>query len=94
MLARELSLDDFARAVSAFGETLNETSCVAVELDGVPVAATRADVALIPASNQKLLVGAVALDVLGPRHRFTTEVRADDAGLRWCHRRPLSGRWR
>ena len=40
------------------------------------MAATRADVPLIPASNQKLLVGAVALDVLGPRHRFTTEVRA------------------
>ena len=76
VLARDLSLDDFAGAVAAFGATLNETSCVAVELDGVPVGATRADVPLIPASNQKLLVGAVALDVLGPRHRFTTEVRA------------------
>ena len=40
----------------------------------MPVGATRADVPLIPASNQKLLVGAVALDVLGRRHRFTTEV--------------------
>jgi D-alanyl-D-alanine carboxypeptidase/D-alanyl-D-alanine-endopeptidase (penicillin-binding protein 4) len=78
VLARDLSLDDFAGAVAAFGETLNDTSCVAVEIDGVPVGATRADAPLIPASNQKLLVGAVALDVLGPRHRFTTEVRADE----------------
>ena len=37
VLARDLSLDDFADAVAEFGSTLNETSCVAVELDGVPV---------------------------------------------------------
>jgi D-alanyl-D-alanine carboxypeptidase/D-alanyl-D-alanine-endopeptidase (penicillin-binding protein 4) len=75
VLARDLSLDDFATAVAEFGATLNETSCVAVTLDGIPVGATRADVPLIPASNEKLLVGAVALDVLGGDHRFTTEVR-------------------
>jgi serine-type D-Ala-D-Ala carboxypeptidase/endopeptidase (penicillin-binding protein 4) len=77
-LARELSLGQFAADVAAFGSTLNETSCVAVSLDGGPVAATRDDVPLIPASNEKLLVGAVALDQLGPDYRFTTEVRAAD----------------
>jgi serine-type D-Ala-D-Ala carboxypeptidase/endopeptidase (penicillin-binding protein 4) len=75
VLARDLSLEDFAEAVGTFGATLNDTSCIAVALDGIPVGATRADVPLIPASNQKLLVGAVALDVLGPRHQFTTEIR-------------------
>jgi D-alanyl-D-alanine carboxypeptidase/D-alanyl-D-alanine-endopeptidase (penicillin-binding protein 4) len=76
LLARALSLDQFAASVGEFGATLNDTSCVAVSLDGVPVGATRADVPLIPASNEKLLVGAVALDQLGPGYRFTTEVRA------------------
>ena len=31
---------------------------------------------MIPASNQKLLVAAVALDVLGPDHRYRTELRS------------------
>jgi D-alanyl-D-alanine carboxypeptidase/D-alanyl-D-alanine-endopeptidase (penicillin-binding protein 4) len=81
VLARDVSLDDFATAVAQFGATLNETSCVAVTLDGIPVGATRADLPLIPASNQKLLVGAVALGVLGDDHRFTTEVRAGGGDL-------------
>ena len=75
-LARELSLPAFEQAVADFGATLDATSCVAVALDGVAVGSTGADRAVIPASNQKLLVGAVALEVLAPETTFTTEVRA------------------
>jgi serine-type D-Ala-D-Ala carboxypeptidase/endopeptidase (penicillin-binding protein 4) len=75
-LAREISLPAFEQAVADFGATLDATSCVAVALDGVPVGSTGADRAVIPASNQKLVVGAVALEVLGPDTTYTTEVRS------------------
>jgi D-alanyl-D-alanine carboxypeptidase/D-alanyl-D-alanine-endopeptidase (penicillin-binding protein 4) len=50
--------------------------CVMVEEDGAPVAATNVDVPLIPASAQKLLIGAAALEVLGPDFTYQTKVVA------------------
>ena len=55
--------------------SLDSTSCLVVQLDGVEVGAHNPDLPVIPASNQKLLVAAAALEVLGPDHVFTTEVR-------------------
>ena len=52
--------------------TLNDRSCVAVSVDGEPVASKNADLAVIPASTQKLLVAAVALDQLGDSFTFST----------------------
>jgi D-alanyl-D-alanine carboxypeptidase/D-alanyl-D-alanine-endopeptidase (penicillin-binding protein 4) len=76
LIARDLNDDSFATAVSTFAATLDATSCVVVQLDGVEVGSHNPDLAVIPASNQKLLVAAAALDVLGPEHVFTTEARA------------------
>lgn len=76
LLARDLNDDAFAAAVSSFAGTLDATSCLVVQLDGVEVGSHNPDLAVIPASNQKLLVAAAALEVLGPDHVFTTEVRA------------------
>lgn len=45
--------------------------------DGTVVAELAADQPLIPASTMKLLVAAVALDVLGPDYRFRTELVTD-----------------
>lgn len=47
-------------------------SCLVVEMEGDRLFAHNEDLALVPASTHKLLTAAVALDVLGPDHRFAT----------------------
>ncbi|HEY5663719.1 MAG TPA: D-alanyl-D-alanine carboxypeptidase/D-alanyl-D-alanine-endopeptidase [Ilumatobacter sp.] len=49
-------------------------SCLRVVAGDTVIVDVRPDRAVTPASNQKLLVAAVALDVLGPGHRFRTRV--------------------
>jgi D-alanyl-D-alanine carboxypeptidase/D-alanyl-D-alanine-endopeptidase (penicillin-binding protein 4) len=51
---------------------VDERSCLAVSVDGRPVTAHNVDLPVIPASTHKLLVGSVALEMLGPEYRFTT----------------------
>ena len=67
------ALSDSMDQLAAF---IDERSCLAVSVDGRPVTDHYADVAVIPASTQKLFVAAVALEVLGADHRFTTSVQA------------------
>ena len=55
---------------------IDERSCLSVSVDGRPVTAHNADVAVIPASVHKLLVAAVATEVLGADRVFTTSVAA------------------
>lgn len=50
---------------------------VVIDLEGdQEIAAHNADKALIPASTMKLATALVALDVLGPNHRYRTELRS------------------
>lgn len=53
-------------------------SCVVVHEGARPVLTRRPDLALTPASTQKLLVGAAALRLLGPDFRFGTKVVAGE----------------
>jgi D-alanyl-D-alanine carboxypeptidase/D-alanyl-D-alanine-endopeptidase (penicillin-binding protein 4) len=73
---------DDARLSAAMNELasfVDDRSCLSVAVDGRPVIAHNADVPVIPASTHKLLVAAVALEVLGPDHVFTTSVSAPPA---------------
>ena len=54
--------------------SIDGSSCTALAVDDIPVAAVNGELAVIPASNLKVLVAAVALDVLGPGTTFTTQV--------------------
>ena len=75
LIARDLNAGSFASAVDTFAATLDATSCLVVQLDGVEVGSHNPDLPVIPASNQKLLIAAAALEALGSNHVFTTEIR-------------------
>ncbi len=65
-----------AAAMEELAFFVDERSCLAVSVDGRPVMAHNADVAVIPASTVKLIVAAVAIEQLGADHVFTTSVAA------------------
>lgn len=73
-LSADLNLTQFAAALQSVQSLLNDQSCLSVTMSGQPVADTGADRVVLPASNQKILVAAVANDLLGPDYTFTTTV--------------------
>ncbi|MGA9277208.1 D-alanyl-D-alanine carboxypeptidase/D-alanyl-D-alanine endopeptidase [Ilumatobacter sp.] len=76
VISRDANVDEFTPVVAGFTPELNDRSCVAVSVDGEAVGEQNADIAVIPASTQKLVVAAAALDVLGNDYTYTTRVVA------------------
>lgn len=60
----------------ALTKLIGPGSCAHVASADAVLAAVNADVPVIPASNEKLFVAAVALDVLGIDYRFRTELQS------------------
>jgi serine-type D-Ala-D-Ala carboxypeptidase/endopeptidase (penicillin-binding protein 4) len=73
-LSRRLNLAEFEGAVQPLLQQVDDRSCTSISLDGRPVGAQNPDTAVIPASSLKILVAAVAAEVLGEDFRYTTRV--------------------
>ena len=58
---------------------IDDRSCGAISVDGFAVGAANETISVIPASTVKLIVGAVALEVLGPDFTYETSVRTSPA---------------
>jgi len=74
LLSDEVRLGSLRTRLRALAARLDDQSCLSVEAEGRVITELRSDVALMPASVVKILTVAVALDVLGPDHRFVTEI--------------------
>lgn len=73
-LSRQLNLGAFEQAVAPLLDMVGDRSCAAIALDGELVGQRNLATAAIPASTQKILVAAVALDVLGSDFTYTTRL--------------------
>ena len=77
VLSRDANATAFRADLQPLLDSIDSTSCVAVSIDGQPVAAVNDTLSLRPASNVKLITAAVALEALGPEFVYTTTVNGE-----------------
>jgi len=73
-IAADLSREEFEQQVAQFGATLNDRSCLSISVGGSFTPGRNEQEPVIPASLQKLLIAAVALETLGADFRYRTTV--------------------
>ena len=74
LLADEVRYDAFQRRLVELSAKLPKSSCLTVDVEGRRIADKDSSLVLLPASNMKILVGAVALEILGPDYRYVTNL--------------------
>lgn len=74
LLSDEVRYDAFQRRLSDLSVKLPRTSCLTVDVEGRRIANKDSSLVLLPASNMKIIVAAVALEVLGPDFRYVTNL--------------------
>ena len=74
LVTGQLSTKDLVAALTSFAGTLPAPSCVTAAVDSAVVFDSNGAEPVMPASNMKLVVAAVALEKLGPDYRYTTTV--------------------
>jgi D-alanyl-D-alanine carboxypeptidase/D-alanyl-D-alanine-endopeptidase (penicillin-binding protein 4) len=78
----QLSTKDLIASLGGLASSLPAPTCLAAAVDGAVVFDSNGAEPVLPASNMKLVVAAVALEKLGPDYRFTTAVtRGGDGTL-------------
>lgn len=80
LLADEVRYDAFQRRLEDLSAKLPQSSCLTVDVEGRRIADKDSTLVLLPASNMKILVAAVALEVLGVDHRFVTNLYGSKEG--------------
>lgn len=77
VLARETSSSEFELALRPLGGAVLDGSCAAISVDGILNMSDGINTPVTPASTLKFVIGAVALEIIGPTTTFTTEVKGE-----------------
>ena len=73
-MASPVADNRLSAGLERLADRIGNGGCLVVDAGGRNLVSHRADAAVIPASNQKLLTAAAALAVLGPDATITTSV--------------------
>jgi D-alanyl-D-alanine carboxypeptidase/D-alanyl-D-alanine-endopeptidase (penicillin-binding protein 4) len=73
-LSQDVRFRTLRSQLTALGKRLPTDSCLVIDIEGKRIININADVPLLPASNMKLVVAMVALDVLTPEFVFSTSL--------------------
>ena len=73
-LSQDVRFRSLRSQLTALVKRLPTDSCLTVDIEGKRIISLNADVPLLPASNMKLVVAMVALDVLTPEFVFSTSL--------------------